>query len=154
MTMLGRSRQVLDVLISEAERLGVFERVNTHEAKSAPGRGLYCSIWLQEVAADPRTSGLAATSVRLTWLARVQSNFLAEPQDGIDPNILDAADLFLDAMQGDLDVGGHALSIDVLGLSGVRLGGRAGYVDQDGKKFRVMDITIPVLLDDVWVQVN
>jgi hypothetical protein len=154
MTMLGRSRQVLDVIVSHAQALGVFERVNTHEAKSSPGRGLYCSVWMDTIAPDPRTSGLAATSVRLVFLARLQSNALAEPQDGVDPNLLDALDLFVDAMMGDLSVGGHALDIDVFGMAGVPLGARAGYVDQDNKKFRVIDLQVPVLLDDVWVQVN
>lgn len=154
MTMLGRSRLVLDGIVSKAMGLGVFERVNTHEAKSAPGRGLYCSIWLQTCAADPRTSGLAVTSAQLVFLARLQSNFLAEPQDGVDPNLLDALDLLVDAMMGDLDVGGNALDIDVFGISGIGLAARAGYVDQDGKKFRVMDLQIPVLLDNVWTQVS
>lgn len=154
MTMLGQSRQILDVIISHAQALGVFERVNTHEAKSAPGRGLYCSVWLQSIAPDPRTSGLDKTAVRVVFLARLQSNFLAEPQDGIDPNLLDALDLFIDAMMGDLSVGGHALDIDVFGLAGIQLAAQAGNVDQDGKKFRVLDLQIPVLIDAVWTQVN
>ncbi len=154
MTMLGRSRLVLDGIVSHAMALGVFERVNTHEAKSAPGRGLYCSITLQTCAPDPRTSGLASTSVRLVFLARLQSAFIAEPQDGIDPNLLDALDLLMDAMMVDLSVGGHALDIDVFGLAGVPMSALAGYVSQDGKLFRVLDLQIPVLLDNVWTQVN
>lgn len=152
--MLGRSRLVLDALVSHAQALGVFERVNTHEAKSAPGRGLYCSIWLQTVDPDPRSSGLASVSARLVFLARLQSNFLAEPQDGIDPNLLDALDLLVDALSNDLDLGGNAMSVDPFGMSGVALSGRAGYVLQDGKHFRCIDLQIPVLLDNVWTEVN
>ena len=42
---------ILDRLASHAMTLGVFDRVNTHEPKNAPGRGITCAIWVERI--DP-----------------------------------------------------------------------------------------------------
>src|SRR5260221_13184426 len=68
--------------------LGVFDRVNTHEPKNAPGNGLSCSIWTDVVEPLPDASGLAATSGRVAFHVRCMSNMLQSPQDAIGPQIL------------------------------------------------------------------
>src|SRR5712691_1385637 len=142
---------VFDKLQSHAMTLGLFETVNTHEAKGAPGNGLWCAIWVQRIG-PVRSSGMAATSGRLELMARVGSNFIAKPEDGIDPNILSAVTTLIGKYSSNFTLGGTVREIDLLGAEGVPLSAQAGYLDISGKFFRIMDITVPIVINDLWSQ--
>lgn len=143
---------ILNGVVSHAMASGYFERVNQHEPKNAPGNGLTCAIWVQEIGPVPFASGLSATSGRLLFQVRIYSNMLQEPQDAIDPNVVLAVDALLTAYSGDFELGGNVRNVDLLGQSGVPMSVRAGYLNQDGKLFRIMDIILPVIVNDVWDQ--
>lgn len=137
---------------SHAQTLALFERVNRHEPKNAPGKGLSAAIWVQRIAPAPNDSGLAATTARIEFRVRTYSSMLSEPQDAIDPNMLAAVIKLLEAYSGDFSLGGTIRNVDVLGQTGEPLGAQAGYINQDGKMMRVMDITLPLIVNDVWTQ--
>lgn len=141
---------ILNALQSHAQATGLFDRVNTHEPKNAPGNGLTVAIWVDTIV--PYDSSLVATTVVTTYMARIFTNMLMEPQDSIDPYILDAADVLMTAYSGDFELGSQARCIDLLGQSGTSLFAKAGYVTIDNKMYRVMDITVPVIINDVWTQ--
>ena len=143
---------IMDDLQSHAMTLGIFERVNLHEPKNSPGSGLSCAIWADFIGPVPSSSGLAATSALLVFNIRIYSNMLAEPQDFIDPEVIKAVDLLMEAYSGDFELGGDVAWIDLLGQSGRVMQAQAGYITQDSKAFRVMTITLPVVLNDSWVQ--
>lgn len=145
---------VMDKMQSHAMALGVFERVNLHEPKNAPGSGLSAAIWIDYIGPVPTSSGLAATSSLLVFNIRIYSSMLAEPQDYIDPNVIDAVDLLMGAYSGNFELGSSVAWIDLLGQSGRQMEAQAGYINQDGKLFRIMTITLPVVLNDVWSQVK
>ena len=143
---------ILDGLVSHAMALGRFEQVNTHEPKSAPGHGLTAAIWLQSLDPVPEASGLATSAGRLVWTLRIFQNALMQPPDAIDPYVLEAASALITAYSGDFELGGNVRNVDLLGAHGVALAGRAGYLNQDGKIFRIFDVTIPLIVNDVWSQ--
>lgn len=141
---------IINALQSHAQSTGLFDRVNTHEPKNAPGNGLTVAITVDTIV--PYNSGLISTTVVTTFMARVFMPMLAEPQDAIDPAIVDAIDVLVTAYSGDFELGSQARCIDLLGESGTALFAKAGYVSIDNKMYRVMDITIPVIINDVWTQ--
>lgn len=145
--------EILDALVSHAAALGHFERVNQHEpkAKNPAGQGMTAAVWLQSLA-PIRSSGLAATSGRLEFTLRVYTSMLAEPQDAIDPRVLAAVDALLAAYSGDFDLGGTVRNVDLLGAHGTPLSARAGYLDQGGRLYRVMDVALPLIVNDLWNQ--
>lgn len=140
---------VLNALESHAAGLGVFERVNTHEPKSAPA-GLTCAIWAGSV--RPARSGLAATSARVEWIARIYQNMLSDPPDAIDRTVLIAVDLLFTAVSADFTLGGTVEAVDLLGKDGEPLRAEGGYIQMDGRMYRVMTLFIPVTINDVWNQ--
>ena len=146
------SASVFNAIFSHAAASGLFERVNTHEPKNAPGHGLTAAIWVDRI--DPvRASGLASTSARVTLMLRIFQNMLSEPADAIDPNMTAATDTLMGALQGDFELGGVSRMIDVFASSGgFGLQAKAGYITQDQRLFRVMDLTIPVIINDAWTQ--
>ena len=143
---------ILAALESHAATLGHLERVNTHEPKNAPGNGLTAAIWVQQIAPLAAASGLAATSALLTVNVRLYSNMIQEPQDQIDPKMVAAVDALMNAYTGDFELGGLVRNVDLLGQFGGGLFAQAGYLEQDRKMFRVMTLTVPLVLNDAWVQ--
>lgn len=139
-------------LVSHAESLGVFQRVNSHEPKNAPGNGLSCSIWTQTIEPAPNTSGLAATSGRVEFHARVMSSMLAEPQDDIDPDLLTAVTTLMSEYSGHFTLGGSVQDVDLLGMHGTALSAQAGYLEIDRRMYRVMVVTLPVIINDMYGQ--
>ena len=143
---------LFDALVSHAETLGIFDRVNTHEPKVAPGRGLSCSFWVDTV--EPvQTSGLAATSGRIAFHVRLQTSFISKPEDGIDPALLTAVCVLLNEYSGSFTLGGIARDVDLLGQHGTALSAQAGFLTQGERLYRVMAITLPIVINDLFAQV-
>ena len=147
-------RDLLNALVTHAMTLGLFESPQTHEPKSAPGNGLQCSIWVDTIG-PVTSSGLDATSGRVVFHVRIYSNMLQEPQDDIDPNILTAVCALLDDYTGQFELGGAGgtRNVDLLGQHGTPLSAQAGYLTIDNRMYRVMVITMPVIINDLFEQV-
>ncbi|MFB4312933.1 hypothetical protein [Actinomadura sp. 21ATH] len=143
---------ILAALESHAMASGRFERVNLHEAKSAPGPGLTAALWVQKIRPWAAASGLDATSGVVTFMLRIYQNMLAEPQDAIDPTILSAIDHLAGAYSNDFTLDGLIRNVDLLGASGESLSAQAGYISIDRQLMRVMDLTIPCIVNDLWEQ--
>lgn len=149
---------LFDRVQSHAMTLGLFEQVNTHETKSKPGNGLYADIWVDSIIPSGRASGLAATSGVVGLKCRIYTSMLTQPADAIDPDMLTAVTTLMGEYSGDFELGGaeDVRSIDLLGMYGSSLSAQAGYVQigsGGGSMKRVMTITIPVIINDLWQQV-
>lgn len=145
---------VFDKVVSYGLGLGRFDSVNQHEPKSAPMSGITASIWVQSVR-PARSSGQAMTSGVLLLNFRIYMNFVAQPFDMIDPAVTAATADIMGAFSGDFNFGGVAgvRAVDLLGMTGNALSAVAGYVEIDRKMFRVMTISIPIIINDMFAQV-
>lgn len=142
---------LIDNITSHAAKLGIFRAVNFHEPKAPPGSGLRYGVWADRI--EPVVgSGLAATSGYVVATGRIYGNMLSKPEDDIDPRILTATSTLLDAYSGDFDFGATVRSVDLLGMYGTKLMAQAGYVTVSGSMYRVMSITIPVIINDMFSQ--
>lgn len=146
------SDAVQTAMVDHLRNLGLFTRVNEHEPKNAPGNGLVVAAWLDAVTPIPLASGLAVTSARVAYSVRMYKSMLAEPQDGIDRDLLRALDVVMNEYTGHFTLGGLVGEVDLLGSYGAPLAGKPGYLEQDGKLFRVIVIELPLIIYDVWTQ--
>lgn len=144
---------LFDNVQSAALTLGIFESVNSHEPKSAPGNGITAALWVDTIAPQGRASGLNATSGVVTLDFRIYSSFVQQPADAIDPNILTAVTTLLGLFSGEFTLGGTVWEIDLLGAYGRAMSAQAGYINQDGKIYRVMTVTLPIVIENLWNQV-
>lgn len=144
---------VLGAVASHALATGRFERVNQHEPKNAPGKGLTVAVWANNVAPAAVASGLDATTAYIEFNIRIYTDMLMEPQDAIDPRVLEAVDALLTAYSGDFTLGGRVRNVDLLGAHGPGLRAQAGYLDINKTMYRVMTITLPIIVNDAWEQV-
>jgi hypothetical protein len=148
------SGRIIAAAISHVQATGRFITVNGHEPESAPaGSGLTAAVWVENLALFAATSGLAVTSARVELSIRLFAPLRVDTPDAIDPALLDALDVLLASFNADFTLDGLVESVDLLGRTGTPLGARAGYVQQDQQVLRVMTITLPLIVDDVWEQV-
>lgn len=144
---------ILDRAESHALASGYFTRVNGSEPKSPPDTsGITCALWVEEIGPARGGSGLDSTSVRLAFFVRLYAGLLTEAEDAIDPNLMAALDALMAAYSGDFTLGGLVRKVDLLGAYGDPLGARAGYLVESGAEYRVMTITLPVIVNDLWDQ--
>lgn len=144
---------IYDAVQSHLLATGEFDRVAGHEPKNAPGKGLTAAVWLAKIQPDPSASGMDVSAGRITLSVRLYVPMLSEPQDDIDLNLARATHAVMTALHGDFTLGGLIKAIDLLGMSSADgLTGEAGYLNQDGKLYRVMVITVPLLVNDLWDQ--
>lgn len=131
--------------------LGIFERINTHEPENAPQNGYTAALWVDRI--EPvLSSGLESTSVRVAFLLRLYTTLTQEPADIIDPVLLTNTDTVLAVFSGDFTLGGAVREVDLLGQFGPGLSAQAGYINIGGTMYRVMTVTLPLIVNDVWAQ--
>lgn len=144
---------LVDATVSHAMATGRFEQVNGHEPANAPASGgLTAAVWADRVQ-PVRSSGLDSVSVLVVLNVRLYTVAQAgspESRDQIDPDLLAAVDDLCAAYSGDFTLGGIARNIDIFGANGSGLDVRAGYVQQSEVLYRVMTISLPILVNDLW----
>jgi hypothetical protein len=141
------------VLASRVQATGLIETVNG-ELTHTPGQGLRAAVWLGPGEAVPARSGLAATSVRVDAKVRIYGPVFAVPVDEIDPTMLRALDAICGAYLDGFGMDGVGAEADPQGISGRRLSWEPGYLDVQAGTCRVVTLTLPVIVDDVWKQVR
>ena len=132
---------------SYASELGIFTNVDLHEPWNAPGNRLFCSINLGTVR-PVMSSGLASVSGQVTLVIRIWSSALQKPLDGIDPEILSAACSLMGAFAGGFTLGNTVRDVDLMAMSA-----QPAYVDFEGKPFRVVEISIGIVVNDMFTEV-
>ncbi len=142
---------ILDALVSHAATTGHFESVNEHEPKNSPGNGITAAVWVQGYR-PVQSSGLGQTSGLVTFTLRLYQPFLAEPADQIDINMVRAFDALMALYHNDFTLDGLIRNLDLLGQYGNGLSFDAGYLTIDNKNHRIIDIHIPAIVNDLWVQ--
>jgi hypothetical protein len=141
------AKALFTAIRSYAQKLGIFQAVDTHEPENAPGSRLYCSIVLGPVRPVP-SSGMASVSGQVTLTVRVWSAAMQRPLDDIDPEALATISALMGAFAGGFTIGGTVRNIDLFAMQAV-----PGWVDADGKPFRVVDISLPIVINDMWAEV-
>lgn len=145
---------ILSAVESHALSSGWFERVNGHEPKAISTHGLTAAVWIDNIQPVAARSGLNTSSYRLTLMVRIYANGDQEPLDAIDPAMVAATSALMKAYSGDFSLGGAVDEVDLLGEYGVPMSAQAGWLPvADNSRMRVMTITVPLIVNDVWEQV-
>jgi hypothetical protein len=137
---------------SHAAASGYFEQVNTYQARAYTGKGIRGTVWCQHITPVPRRSGLAATACRVTLIMRMMQATIMEPYDMIDVDMMNAVSYLIGQYSGDFELGGLITQLDLLGAYGEALEVIAGYLEIDGGMIRIFDLSVPLIVDDVWTQ--
>ena len=143
-------RKLINAVASDAQSLGWFDNVITHEPKSAPSENMIYAVTAMQV--TPYLSGLVSTTLRVELAGRIYVNMLREPQGDIDGDLMQAAwDLFARYSSG-FTLGGLIRNVDLLGEAGQPLDLHFGYVPIDKRLYRSAEFTITIICNDVMDQ--
>jgi hypothetical protein len=143
----AQAKALFTAIQSLAEQLSIFQAAPTHDPWNAPGSGLWCSIVLGPVR-PVLTSGLASVSGQVTLIIRVWSSALQKPLDSVDPGVLAATCSLMGALAGGFTLGGTVRDVDVIAMSA-----QPAWVDFEGKPYRVMEIQLPIVINDMFQEV-
>ena len=140
-------------LKTQAETSGLFQRVLGHEPRSAPAGGFSYALWLGPITPVPGLGGLTATAGRVEIQARIYVPFLEKSEDQIETDMMRRVLEMIGHYSGAFTVGGTVYAIDLEGMHGAPLeAGNLGYIDLGGTICRVAELSIPVLIDNLWTQ--
>ena len=148
--MMINSANVLDALVSHAMTLAQFKSVETVEARNGPGQGISLAIFFEELTPVGSESGLKSASVRMQFNARLYSPLVRGNPDQIDPDLVAATDALMAAYCADFTLGGLVRQVDIYGSTGQSLQARSGYLPLDETEYRIVDITVPLIINDAW----
>lgn len=142
---------LLQALGDHGKRSGGFVSVLDFEPKGTPsGAGVTLALWLDPIDPLPEESGLNSTTVRVQVAGRVYRNMTAQPAS--DVVLARSVDAFMAAVSADFTLGGLAQCVDLLGKSGEPFRAVPGYLEVGHVLYRVIDLTIPIVVNDLWSQ--
>lgn len=144
-------RGVLATVLDKVASTGKFETVLGYEPLSAPTESLTAAVFVADAFGPiPESSGLSSADARLVIMVRIMRKALTEPVSDVDLDAVDAADAVLDSLAGGYTLGSTARAVDLLGESGQGIEVNPGWATIDKTIFRLMDITVPVMINNVW----
>jgi len=143
------ARALFSAVKSHAQSLGIFKEVLTHTPMNAPPNGLNVYMTLGPVV-PVTSSGMAAVSLQVTFMVYVTSSMLQKQIDDIDPAVLGAVSLLMNAYANDFQLGNLIRNVEI--FKGLRA--EPGYLDFEGKPLRVVEITLPMIVNDAWVETS
>lgn len=139
---------VYDQLVSHAQALGVFDAgVNPAEPWSTPGDGVWCAFTAPAIVALPGQSGLVAVTGRLDFKVIIGCSALMKPPGRADKLVLSAACSLLAAYSGAFTLSGNVRDLDPLSISA-----QPRYLTMEGHTFRIYEINLPVVVNDLWTE--
>lgn len=138
-------------LATHIKALGGIARVEEFDPTDAPGKGL--TACLVAMTGDPGpATGLASSSLRVVWTVR----FLmppSKPLGSVDPELMGKAGDLITRLAGDFTLGELVRVIDLRGIHGARVEWRFGWVEIGGTVFRLLDVAVPLIINDVFPEV-
>lgn len=144
-----------DAIAGKLSGTGQFLSVTKHDWRAAPSEpGLVAAVIGQSIT-PMISSGLASVSMRLEVIVRILLPGGLEPQDLIDFALIGAADAVMGAMINDTKLGftdGSVRCVDIFGADGEPLRATCGWVDIGQTQYRMCDVFIPILLNDVHTE--
>lgn len=144
-------RTELDALRSHAATLGVFEDVVGHAMTNPPATGIAVAFeFLRQ--RRSRSSGLATTSVVRTWTASIYQPLASPNAEDVELAVTNAADLLIAAYHGDFELGGNVRCVDLLGQDSEGLAADGGYAKAADVPLRAIVVTIPLIVNDAYMQ--
>lgn len=144
-------------LMSVLQRTGYLKTVDGHEPREAPGTTPHGAVWMGPGRpVGPRVSGVASVGTVLTWFVRIYlpaGQGGNKPYDEIDRELYRITDALLALFFGEFTLGGRVRNVDIFGMASPGVSWDPGYQDIGGSKFRIMTITLPLIVNDQYEEV-
>lgn len=139
----------MSALVTIAQKSGMFAKVNEWEPRGQPANGVTLSLIAGPFSAI-QSSGLNNASLRWQVDGQIYLPMTKDPPKDIDSILMTAASGYCQALCGQFTLGGLVRCIDVFGSDGEGLSATPGYLDHNDKLYRVVQLMIPLLINQKW----
>ena len=124
---------------------GYFKHVQIGEPKGPAEQRFTAAIFMSDVSRADLP--LAEVNHVYTVLVRIYDDMLREPQEDVEIEMSNVLDKFLNDLCGEFDLGATIRHVDVGGIWGTALGAKWGYIDLNNWMYRVVDVTVPLVVN-------
>lgn len=143
--------EITATMESFVRQLAVVESVNGGDLRHMVGPGLHAGIWFVRMTPIGAASGLGSVSVRLEYNTRLYGKTESEPSDFLDPEMTKAVDAICNAFAGQFTLDGLVRNVDIFGAHGQPMLSQSGYLPVQEGMCRIVDISVPLVCNDVWI---
>ena len=145
--MVFAIKDTLKVIESKIAASGQVRQTQVGEPKSPPSTLPAAAIFMDSVriykmTVDGGTGEVHAVNIR------IYADMLAEPQEWNEYGLAEVAENLINKLLTDADLNSKIMTIDAAGMAGQGLEMRWGYLDVSGKMHRIVDIGLPLLVND------
>ena len=135
-TYLGSSGYVTNAQIGEYK-----------SAPDLPADQFTAAIWISSMTVAGLTLNGGTIEVHVITARLYGQGFGNQPED-MEITSAQAVQKIYSDLLGDADLGSEIRTIDVAGMHGTPLSATSGHIDIDGTMYYVIDLTIPLIVDD------
>ena len=142
-------KDTLHAVETYVQNLGLFSSVQIGEPKQATGQGLHVALYMESVSIVMIYVGGETRESHVVQL-RVYKDMLAEypdPQNNLESELASVVSKLMSNLLGDTDLESSIMSIDAGGMDGASMTATYGYVSVGGQMYRVVDISIPLIVN-------
>ena len=140
-------KATLKAIESKVAASGQVKYVQVGEPKAPPSTLPAAAIYMDSVRVASMTVDGGTREVH-TVNIRVYADMLAEPQEWNEYGLAEVAENLINKLLTDADLSSTIMQIDVAGMAGQGVEMRWGHLDVGGKMHRIVDIGLPLLVND------
>lgn len=145
--MVYAIKDTLKVIHSKIVATGQVKAAQVGEPKAPPSTLPFAAIYMDSVRVHRLTVDGGTGEVH-TVNVRIYADMLAEPQEWNEYGLAEVAENLINKLLTDADLSSKIMSIDAAGMAGQGLEMQWGYLEVSGKMHRIVDITLPLLVND------
>ena len=145
--MVYAIKDTLKIIESKIKASGQVRYSQVGEPKAPPGSLPAAAIYMDSVRIY-RTTVDGGTGEVHTVNVRIYADMLLEPQEWNEYGLAEVAENLVNALLIDADLSSKIMQIDAAGMAGQGVAMNWGYLDVGGKMHRIVDISLPLLVND------
>lgn len=139
-------KTTIQAIASYLQASGYFQTVNTGEPKSPPTGKLNAAVFMDSVNVVQLT--LATTIEIHAVIIRIYINMMSDPEEQIEYQMAEAVSKVSSDLIGEYDLGATIRNVDAGGAHSSGLRASWGYLELGGIIYRIVDMYVPLLVDD------
>ena len=139
-------KSTLQAISDYIQKSGYVQKSTIGEPKAPPSEPVSAAVFLDSVAVAALT--LNGTIEVHTVTLRLYMDMLGDPTEDIEFGMAEVVSNISSDLLGEYDLGASIRNVDAAGMHGSPLRATWGYVDVGGKMFRIVDMSIPLIVDD------
>lgn len=145
--MAFKIKDTLQIIQGHLTANGYLTRAQIAEPKNAPTDNVAAAIFMSSSTMGTAYLGNQVEEHHVVTV-RFYVDMMHEPSKKIEFRLSEVVAEFTDDLLGDFSLGENVREVDYAGMGGTPLSARYGYSDISGKMYRIVDLSLPLNVDN------